>query len=385
MTGLGVLRALGQAGVVAYVAGNADGLVRSSRWYRSLDKPNQPHATEETLASYLNTFSALDVPQTVLMPCSDSWVTAVGDLPPGLAQRFPSSIPPADILRLFVDKACFAETLVRFDIPHPATVPIRDAAHLDAFGDELLRTHFLKPTRSRRFASRFRRKGVWLTDRAEARAILAETQAMGIGLMLQEFIPGPPTRHVFIDGFIDRHGRVGGLFGRRRLRMYPAEFGNSTLTESVPLAELREARDSVLRLLQAVRYRGIFSAEFKHDARDGVFKILEVNARPWWFIAFAANSGVNVAHMAYRDALGLDVTRVDGYRVGRRCVYPRRDLQSRHTIPLADRPGLLSVLRSWIGAEPIILSWRDPKPGLRESWIRSRSWLSRKLAWRTAR
>jgi len=47
----------------------------------------------------------------------------------------------------------------------------------------------------------------------------------------------------------------------------------------------------------------VFSAEFKFDERDGLFKILEVNARPWWYVDFAARCGVDVCRMAYRDAL----------------------------------------------------------------------------------
>ena len=58
---------------------------------------------------------------------------------------------------------------------------------------------------------------------------------------------------------------------------------------------------------QAVSYRGIFSAEFKCDDRDGFFKILEVNARPWWYVEAAACAGMDVCSMAYHDALGPTV------------------------------------------------------------------------------
>ena len=53
-----------------------------------------------------------------------------------------------------------------------------------------------------------------------------------------------------------------------------------------------------------------------------------MNARPWWYVDFAARCGIDVCDMAYRDALGGDVEPVTGYELGRRCVYPRLDLQS---------------------------------------------------------
>ena len=76
-------------------------------------------------------------------------------------------------------------------------------------------------------------------------------------------------------------------------------------------------------MLHAVGYRGIFSGEFKRDPRDGRFKLLEINTRPWWFIDFAVRCGVDVCRMAYDDAQGLPVTAVSEYKVG---VYVRLPL-----------------------------------------------------------
>ena len=34
------------------------------------------------------------------------------------------------------------------------------------------------------------------------------------------------------------------------------------------------------------------------------FKILEINARPWWYVELASRCGVDVCTMSYRDAFG---------------------------------------------------------------------------------
>jgi len=60
----------------------------------------------------------------------------------------------------------------------------------------------------------------------------------------------------------------------------------------------------------------VFSAEFKFDERDGLFKLLEVNARPWWYVDFADRCGVDVCGMAFRDALGEEIEPVTGYKLG---------------------------------------------------------------------
>ncbi|MEX2375127.1 MAG: hypothetical protein WD942_06005, partial [Dehalococcoidia bacterium] len=194
--------------------------------------------------------------------------------------------------------------------------------------------------------------------RKRLRSILAR----GHQVIAQEYVPGPPSNHYFIDGFIDRTGRVRALLARQRLRMYPPLFGNSTCMKSVALAEAQAAADSVTRLLSAVHYRGMFSAEFKRDPRDGEFKILEVNARAWWYVDFAARCGVDVTSMAYRDALGDEVPEVHDYDVGRRLVYPYADYFACRDLRGTGELTLWAWAKSWLGAAQPVFRLDDPWP-----------------------
>jgi predicted ATP-grasp superfamily ATP-dependent carboligase len=181
--------------------------------------------------------------------------------------------------------------------------------------------------------------------------------------MLQEYVPGPPASHYFLDGFVDAKGNVRGMLARRRLRMHPPDFGNSTHLESVPLRDVSAALTTLERLLARARYRGIFSAEFKQDARDGRFKVLEVNVRPWVFVEYTARCGVNVCAMAYGDALGLEVQPSASYRIGRRLVYPQDDRIAGLRMWRAGEQSLPALARSWVGSMQPILCWDDPLPG----------------------
>lgn len=378
ITALGAMRCLGRRGVPLYVAGSRVGLITRSRWYRVLPEEGPNEFSEQDLGYRLE---QLTIRRMVLLPCSDAWVMAVSQLKPELATRFSSSVAPPETLQQMVDKEFFAETLVRLGLPHPRTVVLRESGALEAVPEDQLQGCFLKPNQSTVFAQCYGVKALRFRDRAEALRLFKDASAKGIKVMLQEFIPGPPTRHVFVEGFVDRHGRICGLLARRRIRMFPDEFGNSTLSVSIPLAEVSGAVETMHRLLSVVWYRGVFSAEFKFDERDGLFKLLEVNARPWWYVDFAARCGVDVCGMAYRDALGREIEPVTSYQVGRRCVYPRLDLQNW----LGDRGARAlngwSLLQSWIGAHQPFFSWEDPMPGIvgLYSWIKKRSqqWLDR--------
>ena len=378
ITALGVLRSFGRRAVPAYVVGASGDLLIRSRWYK---RPPGDLATEFTESDLAARLESLDVARMVLIPTSDKWAMAVSRLPPRLSQRFPAHIVAPDILERLIDKARFAQTVAEMGLPHPRTALLPDADTLRSLPAEHFRDSFLKPTQSGPFAQAFGAKAIRFKDRDDALRVYDEATGKGFGLILQEFIPGPPDQHYFIEGFIDEKGRVCGLFARRRLRMFPRDFGNSTSTVSIPAEEVASAADALARLLRGIGYHGVFSAEFKLDDRDGLLKVLEINARPWWFVGFAAQCGIDVCDMAYRDALGEELQPVLRYRIGRRCVYPRLDLESGLAEWRAARLGLFALLRSWIGADQLVLCRDDPSPGAGEifAWVKSR--LRRKLGW----
>ena len=68
--------------------------------------------------------------------------------------------------------------------------------------------------------------------------------------------------------------------------------------------------------------------------------------------------------MIYRDALGLPVETVDGYKVGERCVLLPQDFRAYRAIRRADGLSFVSWVRSWIGATPSIFQRSDLLPAL---------------------
>lgn len=361
MTVLGVLRALSETDADAVALPDIDRVTRRSRWYRS-SPPTLSGMKAEELTERL---ASLPV-RTVLMPCSDLWARTVAALPPEVRTRYPASIAPLPALDLLVDKGRFREALERLGLSHPTTRLMKSVSDLEVVADTVLRSSFLKPVHSQQFFARFGVKAFRVSGRVDAENRLRECISAGFQMMLQEYIPGPPTNHYFIDGFVDRTGVFRALFARQRLRMSPPDFGNSTLMISVPVSETGTASATLETLLADIRYRGIFSAEFKRDERDGSFNLIEVNARPWWYVEFAARCGVNVCELAVRDALGEPVETISSYAVGRRCVFPYYDLQAVRAERAAGRLGLLGWAKSWLGPYQPVFRWSDPLPAMGE-------------------
>lgn len=358
LTALGVVRSLGSAGVPVHLCTSDPGPLAWSRWGKPTPRPlDRP----EDLASFL---ASLPLERAVLLPCSDNAALAAASLPEPLATNFPSSLPPRAAIETCIDKARFAEALRVAGVPHPRTFLPKCEADLAPIGDADF-SGFLKPCSSENFGARYGVKAFRVKGLDEAVTRYRQVQRDGLPVVVQEYVPGPPTNHYFVDGFVDRHGVMRACFARRRIRMYPPDFGNSSFMRSVPVTRVGEAVQSLERLLTHLRYRGIYSAEFKVDARDNVFRIVELNARPWWYIEFAAQCGVDTARMAYLDACGKDVPDVARYAEGATCVHLANDT---HCVLAALRRGRLGALAwplRWLLARKSFFRWRDPGPWLR--------------------
>lgn len=361
-TALGILRAVTMAGIPAYVACPPDDLTTQSRWYRPV--PGAPWDGRPGPAAE-DALRATPLERAVLIAGADDIALWLASLPPDLQERFAVSTASHAVQALLQDKAAFARHVEHLGIPHPRTFHLGSLAEVDAVPMETLERVFIKPVNSQRFSDVVGAKGVWVHTRDELRDTWARLHAQGFSLMAQEYIPGPATEHFFVDGFRDASGAYPGLFVRQRMRMSPPDFGNSSCSCSVALDRTEEAVGQVRRLLDDVGYRGIFSAEFKRDPRDGQFRIIEVNTRAWTYVEFAARHGVNVCEMAWSDALGEPVRAVSrSYPTGKLCVDLYHDLSS---VGRSQKPGIGTAVRvamQWARADLHVFRWNDPRPAL---------------------
>jgi D-aspartate ligase len=363
LTALGALRLFHRSGIPAYCLARNAATESHSRWFRPLPGFRAGPYSTGPLAGIL---ARCPLPSAVLLPCSDHAVNEIAALPPELAARFPASVPSATIVAQLTDKARFAALLERVGVPRPLTVAVESPDDVRSLPDAVFADAFLKPRDSSTFFERYRQKALRVESREAATARLAELGSAGFRVILQEFIPGPASSHYLIDGFSDAGGSVRALFARRRMRIFPVDFGNSSYMVSVPLADVAPAAEALRAILASLHYRVIFSAEFKVDERTGEFKILEINARAWWYVEFAGRCGIDVCRMAYDDALGRPVGERRDYRAGARLVYPYIDLFAAREEWRAGRLSLAGWIRSWLGAQQPHFNWSDPEPAIRD-------------------
>src|SRR5574342_87441 len=372
-TTLEVIRSLGRRGIPQFAVGAGGSFVSRSRWHRFLPGQEQGETGPSSLPELL---ARVAFERMVLIPCTDEWVLAVARLEPALAARFPASLPPRESVEILLDKGRFAEAAQRLGVSHPRTICLASEEDLAALPDSAVRDAFLKPRNARAFAARYGVKAFRFETRPQAVALVREARRAGLQLILQEYIPGPPSRYYFVNGFMDRTGTIS-VCVTHRLRMHPPDFGDTCYGVSIGPEEVPAAMDAAKRLLRALRYRGVFDVEIKHDERDGLFKVLEINARPYGFVGFAARSGVDLVAMAYQDALDRPVEPVAKYAVGRHYFDPYVDRLVAWRLIQEGKLTPWSWARSWLGAYQPTFSWDDPLPGGVEFSQRVRSFFQR--------
>ena len=362
-TALGILRSLAQADIPAFVACPADDLVTRSRWYRPVPGTAWDGRPGEQA---LEALRAMPVERAVIIAGADDAALWLADLPSSdLGSRFAVSTSCRQVQELLQDKSAFARHLAHTGIPHPRTYPLQSLADVEAVPMDQLDRVFVKPVNSQKFSDVVGAKGVWIDSAAGLADAWARFHAQGFAVMAQEYVPGGAGEHFFVEGFRDARGGYPGLFARRRLRMSPPDFGNSSCSTSIPLVDVAQAVGHVRRLLDGLHYRGIFSAEFKRDPRDGQIRILEVNTRAWTYVEFAARQGVNVCDMAWRDALGAFVPHAaEAYPTGRLCIDLHHDLACVRRGREARGASIVAIAAQWMHADLHVFRGDDPAPAL---------------------
>ncbi|HYS49801.1 MAG TPA: ATP-grasp domain-containing protein [Xanthobacteraceae bacterium] len=318
---LGVVRSLGRHGIPAWFVTDDNMLAKFSRHAQAglrWPGPNDAGAADWLLE--LARRHRLD--GWVLMPCADEEARLVSQHHEDLAAVFRVTTPPWDVMRWAYDKRRMNEraAFLGLDVPRSFCPGGRqDLARLD-----LRFPAILKPA-VKQHGNAFTLAKAWRVDDRDA--LLARyDQALALvsedAIVVQELIPGRGDAQ-FSYAAVWQRGRPIGSLVARRARQYPIDFGyTSTFVETI---ERQEVEALACRFLTSLDYDGMVEVEFKYDARDRRYKLLDVNARAWTWISLGRKAGVDFPHLLWRLALGETVPPARG-RPGAAWMHASRDV-----------------------------------------------------------
>jgi predicted ATP-grasp superfamily ATP-dependent carboligase len=175
-------------------------------------------------------------------------------------------------------------------------------------------------------------------------------------LLFQEYIPGDSTSVWMFNGYFARDGSCPiGIVGQK-IRQAPPRTGATSLGIVV---DNKAVRDLSVTFLQRLRYRGIVDMGVRFDARDGRYKMLDVNPRIGAsFRLFVGSEGLDVARALYLDLTGQSIPPATA-EPGRRWWVEDRDTATALKLIRSGDLGIPSYFGSLRGVDETALLARD--------------------------
>jgi D-aspartate ligase len=361
--GLGIARSLGRHRIPVCVIDDETSIARVSRFVRHTVRVPDLRAESSLLEALALARGKHGLDGWVLYPTRDEHVAAIAANRQALTSHFRVPTPALTSIRHVWDKRETYRLAERLSIAIPRSWFPRTEADLAEI--DVAAPLVLKPAIKENFFYTTHAKA-WRADtRAELIAGFRRAAAIvGDGeVIVQEMIPGGGEQQYAYCALFRGGSAVASMTVRRR-RQHPSDFGRaSTYVETIDLPELAEPS---LRFLRAADYYGLVELEFKHDPRDGRYKLLDVNARTWGYHTLGGPAGVDFCYLLYRDQLGQPVEPVQA-RPGVRWIRLATDVPNAVRDMRAGALPPRRYLRSLrhVNTEAVF-SLRDPLPGLYE-------------------
>lgn len=361
--GLGIARSLGGHGIQVCVVDDETSISRVSRFVHHVVRVGDLRTESSLLAALALARARHGLDGWVLYPTRDEHVFAIAANRDALRPAFLVPTPGLACIRYVWDKRETYRLAQRLSIPIPRTWFPRaeaDLAAIDAGGPLVVKPAIKENFFYTTCVKAWRADGMdELADRfRRAAAIVGDGE-----VIVQELIPGGGERQ-YAYCTLFRQGTPLASMTVRRRRQHPSDFGRaSTYVETVDLPDLTGPS---VRFLAAAGYYGLAELEFKHDPRDGRYKLLDVNARTWGYHTLGRSAGVDFAYLLFRDQLGKPVE-CGHARPGVRWIRLATDVPNAARDIRAGRLRPLEYLRSLPGVDTeAVFSLRDPLPGLYE-------------------
>ena len=298
---LGIARSLGRLGVPVYaIDSHLLAPCFFSRYCRGkfvwdIDK----HSARDTVA-FLQNVSRTIGARPILITTTDAATIFVTENASYLQPWFLLPDQSAALVRSLADKKQMYFLTKQHRIPTAETVFPTSKEDVLAFLDRALFPVMLKGVDGFRLWKRTGKKMFIVSNERELleRYDAAEDPECP-NLMIQEYIPGGDDTVWMFNGYFNRESECLIGFTGKKIRQCPVHTGSTSLGVCVANDQVE---NTTKRFMKSVGYRGILDIGYRYDARDGKFKVLDVNPRIGaTFRLFVGPNGMDVARALYLD------------------------------------------------------------------------------------
>lgn len=274
---------------------------RSRKVKQSILVPRNPSSLLNAIQALMDTYD-----RVILFPTDDLYLEHLNSIHSQLDLRCILPFNP-DNLMTSLNKSEQYAACQRVGTPFPKSWEVctrEDLAHLETLTFPLL----IKPNKRDDINSSVFRS-LQLPDARSLDQhldILARHLDQGIQFLASEIIPGDGSNIFAYACYRTPDGRILNEWTGKKLSQFPNDFGVfATASNQAPDIISTQGR----QLVEAMDLHGFLEPEFKFDARDGSYKLMEINLRSMMWNRIGHLSGVNLHYTQYLHALAQDVPR----------------------------------------------------------------------------
>jgi D-aspartate ligase len=246
----------------------------------------------------------------VILCCSDQGIKLVIENWDALSTRYNLEPCPPEIRLKLLDKQLTYEAASSCGIEHPRFWSLEAGRGIAEVARTCTFPVILKPRLSQHWqliGARYLRAD----DQQQLKRNYERCEKLNVPVVAMEFVPGGDDCYCSYYTYIDQTGEPLFQFTKRLLRRHRENEGGATyhITDWNP-----ELAEMGLRLFRRVGLRGLANVEFKRDPRDGILKLIEINARYAGGQALVTLSGIDQALLAYGQLTGRPYQPSSNYR-----------------------------------------------------------------------
>ena len=255
---------------------------------------------EDSLAFLLNVGRSIEAKHAyrpILLTLADWVAIFIERNADALEERFLLAKPTAPVIRRLANKWEMHLLANEHGIPTPITICPESWADVEEFLETTPFPIVLKPADG--YLPHVPSKMI-IQSREEMIADFERRESLRppLNVVLQEYIPGDADSVWMCNGYFGRDTTDPLIFTGKKLRQVSST-GIASLAVCLPNETVAAQTKS---FIQAVGYRGCVGIGWRHDVRDGLYKLLDVNARvSGVFRLFAGTNDMDVVRACYLD------------------------------------------------------------------------------------
>ncbi len=347
---LGIVRTLGRLGVPMYVIDSKPGSPASqSRYCRDAFQWNFAAATAEETVSFLMSVGERIGKRSLLFPtCDENAILAAAHFDT-LKKWFIYPPQSAALAGSLVSKKEMYFLAKRHGVPTPEASFPQSIEDVQSFCETAKFPLMAKGIDGARLKRKLGAGVIIAENRSELLALYERIEKEErSNVMLQEYIPGGDDSVWMFNGYFDADSNCRFGITGKKIRQYPPYTGQTSLGICV---HNDFVYNTTVRWMKELGYKGILDIGYRYDARDGQYKVLDVNPRIGaTFRLFVDSSEMDVARALYLDLTGQPVPHGVA-RDGRKWIVEDADVASCLRYRKDGKLRLAGWLKSLLGIE----------------------------------